>query len=360
MIDVDEDVQEFLEHFGVLGMHWGVRNDKERRAARERKAKKFEVKAKGYQSELEKLKTSNKPGIQFIRLDLEEKKKQAIADAERKRQGKLSSRQKKIVIGTSVAAAVITAYGAYNMAQSGEWRRLAALGKSFVTRKPLQTWKKKEELSGNMDANTILKHIVKPANPGFDQGAIGTRMNCRRATFAYEMRRRGYDVAATRTTKGRGQNAAGVYNAVNPEQDIARSGLSSILTRFGRDDAKQRKTGERTSYWEGIQRQGIVGENQIIPSSEGSLSENLYKSLKQQPNGARGEVSLQFGMGGHSVAWEIVHGKPVIFDAQTGKKYSNAESFSEIGNLANHLGYTRLDDRQLNEEFLLRWLKNAD
>ncbi len=56
-------------------------------------------------------------------------------------------------------------------------------------------------------------------------------MNCRRCTFAYEMRRRGYDVAATRTTNGRGQTAVGVYNALNTEGDIAKVGKLSMIAR---------------------------------------------------------------------------------------------------------------------------------
>ena len=44
-------------------------------------------------------------------------------------------------------------------------------------------------------------------------GKFGTKLNCRRCTFAYELSRRGYDVKATRTMKGTGQTYLGVAKA---------------------------------------------------------------------------------------------------------------------------------------------------
>lgn len=40
--------------------------------------------------------------------------------------------------------------------------------------------------------------------------SLGSFMNCRRCTFAYELSRRGYDVQATKTLIGTGQDANGM------------------------------------------------------------------------------------------------------------------------------------------------------
>ena len=59
------------------------------------------------------------------------------------------------------------------------------------------------------------------------------------------------------------------------------------------------------------------------------------------------------------MSWENVNGTPVIFDNQTGERYSNSR---EIGDLADSLqdaALTRLDDKPLNTDFLMRWVKNV-
>lgn len=87
---------------------------------------------------------------------------------------------------------------------------------------------------------------------------------------------------------------------------------------------------------------------------------DILSSLSKQPNGARGELGMMFkGGGGHSMAWEIVQGKPVIFDTQTGKTYKSALDIAQLSTNLTHSGFTRLDDKALNTNFLMRWVKNA-
>ena len=63
--------------------------------------------------------------------------------------------------------------------------------------------------------------------------------------------------------------------------------------------------------------------------------------------------------GGHSMAWEIVQGKAVIFDAQSRKMYDNPEVLSELADRIKEANYTRLDNIQLDPVMMGRWLKNA-
>lgn len=93
------------------------------------------------------------------------------------------------------------------------------------------------------------------------------------------------------------------------------------------------------------------------------LSNEVFDKLSELPNGARGEVGLEWlGGGAHSMAFEIINNKAVIFDCQTGKKYVRNEfddkSFDQVISRLEKLSYTRLDNLVLNDDFLERWVKN--
>ena len=114
---------------------------------------------------------------------------------------------------------------------SGNARRIGKNGKDFLLREKGIGYKLKPELRDpNLDVDGIMSKVVPAINP--DYGKFGTKMNCRRATFAYEMRRRGYDVAATRTPTGRGQDISGQYNVLHPNVNLAPVGFTGIFTRL--------------------------------------------------------------------------------------------------------------------------------
>lgn len=76
---------------------------------------------------------------------------------------------------------------------------------------------------------------------------------------------------------------------------------------------------------------------------------------------ARGEISVLWAAGGgHSMAWEVIDGKPVIFDCQTGDVYKTESDFERLAKVVNTAVTTRLDNvEELNEDFLLRWVEDA-
>src|SRR4029077_17292919 len=82
------------------------------------------------------------------------------------------------------------------------------------------------------------KEVVAPINPGY--GDLGTKMNCRRATFAYEMRRRGYDVKATKSVKGTGQMPLSLLKATDPESHIKTGRYATMKALVGESLAKDR------------------------------------------------------------------------------------------------------------------------
>lgn len=100
-----------------------------------------------------------------------------------------------------------------------------------------------------------------------------------------------------------------------------------------------------------------------------ATTEKIFSSLSEQPNGSRGELAVNFSiknlsLGRHSVAYEIIDNKPVIFDCQSGTAYKTAEELRKLTvqngiDLLSGASFIRLDDKELDMDFLTRWLKNA-
>lgn len=356
-----------LYHYGIKGMRWGVRRFqdekgrlttrgkerysedriKNRDARRKQKAQKYYDKADAKQKQIDALyKERNGVGrIKSSKINknikrLEKKKAQDLKDAEAKEQGKLTRKQKYALVGASVVAA----YATYKFVDSGHATQMIAKGKAALGHTDLE-FKKNSVLSRkDMSPDEIMSSVVKRINPNY--GAPGTKNNCRRCTFAYEMSRRGYDVKATRTLKGTGQTAVGLNSATSTKYKGYYTGYL-------------KRSIEDPEYLQSLVDTKGLGAKSI--SNGNGFSKSIFESLaSNNPDGARGELSVMWKPGGgHSMAWEIVKGKPVIFDCQTGEKYESVESFAAVGDLISKAGYTRLDNIELDTNFLLRWLRNA-
>jgi hypothetical protein len=358
-----ESVDEYLKHYGKKGMKWGVVKKEDTSGTsdadkREQKAQKYITKANEYQKKIDDLNAIpvkskwQQNAINDQKAIYTEKKKTALADAELKRLGKLSTKQKQVAIGVGVAAAALAVYATYNAAQSGEINRMATRGKAFLQSKKPE-WKLNPALSRkDMSEGEIMSNIVSKINPDF--GGMGTSMNCRRCTFAYEMRRRGYDVAATKTTNARGQDITGMFNALNPGKDFVNPGAGGAYGRMIRELFSGRG-GKPTPFTDTVVAQALTGKQ-----GEQAITGSIFDGLRQLPDGARGELAMSWKAGGaHSVVWEIIGGKPVVFDTQTGKKFNDDDSLISAFPSIAQAGYTRLDDKVMNTDFLMRWLKDA-
>ena len=266
------------------------------------------------------------------------------------------SKKKKVAV---TAAALVAAYATYKFVDSGHARQMIENGKIFV--KNLQDrhgyriadFKVNNELSSkDLTIDEIKARVVDKINPDF--GKIGANNNCRRCTFTYEMRRRGYDVQAVKSLSGTGQHLGGVSNALD----------STGRTRFGKNHFlykyyKKLDAGERALY-DSIKNIDIEG----FEKDGNKISRRIFDSIvADNPDRSRGELTMVWdifgGRKGHSMAWEIIDGRPVIFDCQTKKIYNKPEDLEELAKHIMRVDSLRLDDIRLNIDFLKRWVKDV-
>lgn len=215
-------------------------------------------------------------------------------------------------------------------------------GKRDAKKNDPASWKKDPALTGKKTHDEITRDVIPSINKGHPTEP-GTSMNCRRCTFTYEMRRRGYDVKATRSLSGTGQDAQGLYSATTPKS---------------LDRAVRKEHGRPQSVWGQNAINTKVNGRDMSPEGK---SKAIFDALSREPEGSRGELAFgwPFG-GGHSVAYEVINGRASVFCTQTQRSWSSPESFhTQMGAMINDAAYTRLDNKELNNDFLKRWVANA-
>lgn len=127
---------------------------------------------------------------------------------------------------------------------------------------------------------------------------------------------------------------------------------------------KQKKYCKTVAIATGAALVAYAGFSEDIHLSKKNAIGDVYDALSKMPNSARGELSVTWKghNGGHSLAWEVINNKPVIFDFQTHKVYETPDKFSEIANMFDGLSTAtscRLDDKDLNLDLLRRWVTHS-
>jgi hypothetical protein len=342
-----------LEHVGVKGMHWGIRKKEEtsnRKPAktpgpvRQKLIKYHTSQAKAQQARIDyvnkhpsKWKYIQNQNIKEVK-QREKIRDQHLKDIKNLQEGKLTDFQKKALIGAGVAATVLAVYGVSRYRDT-KARQFVQTGDKIIG----IPFKRNDALSRKMTSKQIMEEVIPQINPG--RGS-GRRNNCLRCSFAYELRRRGYDVEATSTAKGGfEQTAVGVARALSGAK------ARSVSGRLGEHDIQIFQSHQEI-------------HNLMIKNSPGmarQVATRIFDGLPKE-EGARGELGISWGtlQGAHSIAWEIIGGKPHIFDTQVGKHFSSPEEFVEYAKHISEAAYTRLDDIDLDEGFLMReWIQNV-
>lgn len=325
-------LQECLAHHGIKGMKWGVRR---------------------FQNEDGSLTKAGKERYNSVNIiDTEDSKKKGLSD-----------KQKTIIkVGAAAVATALVAYGTYKLADSGELHRLAEKGKMLLGVSD-GSFKKNEAYSRKMSADQIAETFFGKINPGYGE-RLGSSNNCRRCTFAYELSRRGYDVKATQTLSGTGQDIRSFHQSIGKGKLSLRQILKTSIDSFLDTQREGRPNWEisdqvyenlllRTTGTQVINLRGSSGELTITKNAK-----RIFEALSKMPEGARGEFTCTW-LGGkaHSRAWEIIDGKPIIFDMQTSKVYKNCEDMKDAMQMAT-ASITRLDNLNLDFDFLRRWVTN--
>ena len=189
------------------------------------------------------------------------------------------------------------------------------------------------EKNGTIDEKTgmYLKHgestiadDAKKVNPAFKDAYENSKHNCALCTIAYEMRRRGYDVLAARSTRGftnselhpmfKNWNEPMEYKG-DPKIYIDPNTYRPRMTTLSKQDAK--------NFIDDVSKEGV---------------------------GARGYMSVQWpGGGGHAIAYEVTPKGPAIIDAQSSKVYDTPSKITDFITSASRYGHARLDDKPLGD-----------
>lgn len=374
--------EEVLEHFGVKGMKWGVRRqgnaggydasakgetkslrgkladrnlrvNTERHAMLTARAAKADIRISELKAEIAALPKGVSARTRF---DLNYEKNVTIAqrDKDLKRAQKppssgLTPTQKKVLIGAGVAAVVIGVHMAHRRGIDSEAVG-AAIRRGESQMKYGDVFRPNPAFASRMTPEQVRSVVAAGVNPNYR--SQGGAMNCRRATFAYEMRRRGYDVVATTSPVGYGQNESGLVNALTPgvRNRLSTQSMSSFASNFSSS---------------GLRTRGARGDNRPNPAFTQSVRQlsELRSALSRHPNGARGEAVFDMGPFAHSMQWEIFDGVPHIFDSQKGTHYpTTPDGLRELmikWGVPRTTEITRLDNVPLDMNFVGRWVRNS-
>ena len=311
---------DYLQHYGILGMRWGIRRfqDKSGRLTAAGK-KRYDDDTSNGSPEKKSSKTSKEVGDSFI------EKKLGI---------KLSDRQKTAIkVGAGIAAAALVAYGGYRLYNSDVGKPVRDYVEQFLyrfnesyDRKTLQDTGKltehaKKDLS-TRDYDSKLRFFKKAREytPEEDLKAInegmyyrakkGAQNNCGLCTTAYELRRRGYDVRANFAEQGRS--------------------VKTLSEFFKNAD--------------------IQDDRALANRSKNEWMAAIERRLLRQGDGARGNFGGQYPFGGgHSIIYEVSKGKVIFRDGQTGETYQSVKD--AIGLFSpGKSSYFRTDNLEINTD----------
>lgn len=184
-----------LYHHGIKGMRWGIRRFQDKNGRLTQAGK------KRYSED--------------DRNDAEE--------TESKKGMRLTDKQKKYIkIGAAAAATALVAYGGYKLYKSG---KLGGVNSNVDIPAAKSFGLKKKTKLGSIEAD------LKAVNPHYNAFDPNYSRNCGNCSFAFEMRRRGYDVTALGNPDGMKISHVGqFFSGLKSESFIQMNVTDSIMS----------------------------------------------------------------------------------------------------------------------------------
>lgn len=158
-------------------------------------------------------------------------------------------------------------------------------------------------------------------NPEWDLKDGGSQNNCPCCSFAYDLRRRGYEVTAKQTRTGLPEGQISSFYK-NPQVKEVKAKTTASPNMTVQDYRK--KHGE-------------------------DLSKAVEKQFESEPDNSRGVCWMNWNTGGgHIVAYEKENGETHLYDAQSGQKLN----ISDYVNNAQDFKYYRTDNLEPNYDMM--------
>lgn len=167
----------------------------------------------------------------------------------------------------------------------------------------------------------------------------GREINCAWCTMTYDLRRRGIDVQAK---QGYGLTDEDIARAYCPYAD-------ELFEEYYEDsDIDKKYPHYKLKNFDDLDSKGQAHYNEFVDNFNSQMNlaynhtenpqymdqndaESLYNSLVSQGEGARGMIHLRYmdygsdgtpyDVGGHAMAYEVIDGRAIIIDGQTGEVY---------------------------------------
>ena len=220
------------------------------------------------------------------------------------------------------------------------WECIDKIYDFIKNEKPVQTFAdlKKQDVTHSADYDMAL---VNPNyNPGGDYDD-----NCSLCSFAYELRRRGYDVEAADE------------NTIDSALDATRRFLGvNIETGFSSYDYKELYINipKEQTYSYNYRFSGSI-DNINLDDNRNAYHQFVDKMVKYG-DGARGMINVKWSTsGGHSMAWEIENKELIVRDSQT----NGIRSLESLAKCTKGFRSFRTDNLEINE-VALKYVRNRD